>query len=260
MATAFFFASKLLAIGLQVETWILGLAVLVFWALRTDRLRLAKRVAGTLVAAMVTIGVFPLGGSLLRSIEETYPVIHDLQTVDGLIVLGGGEAPQASMVWEQPQLNDAGDRYVATLALAHQHPNARILFAGGSGRLRDVAGAPVSEASIAAKIFSDQGIAAERLLMEDRSRNTAENARLSMALADPAPDETWVLITSAYHMPRAMRSFEAAGWRGLVAYPVDFRSSTWRDGMKWDFTGHAKLLNIALKERAGALVYKVLGQ
>lgn len=260
MATAFFVASKLLTISLQVETWILAFAVLIFWTLHTERLRLARWAAGTLVTAIVTIGVFPLGDSFLRSIEATYPVVQDLQNVEGVIVLGGGEAPQASMVWEQPQLNDAGDRYVATLALAHQHPNARILFAGGSGRLRDVAGAPVSEASIAAEIFSDQGIAAERLLMEDRSRNTAENARLSMALADPAPDETWVLITSAYHMPRAMRSFEAAGWSGLVAYPVDFRSSTWREGMKWDFTGHANLLNIALKERAGALVYKVVGQ
>lgn len=259
METAFFVASKLIAVSLQVETWILGLAVLVFWALRTERLRLAKWVAGTLAAAILAIGVFPLGDSLLRSIEATYPVIDDLQTVDGVIVLGGGEDPQASMAWEQPQLNDAGDRYVAAFAMAHQHPNARILFAGGSGRLHDASGAPVSEASIAKKIFSDQGIAADRLLLEGRSRNTAENARLSLALADPAPNETWVLITSAYHMPRAMRSFEAAGWSGLVAYPVDFRSSTWRDGLKWNFTGHAKLLNIALKERVGALVYKAAG-
>lgn len=259
MATAFFVASKLLAVSLQVETWILGLAVLVFLALRTERLRLAKWAAGTLAAAILAIGVFPLGDSLLRTIEAAYPVIHDLQTVDGVIVLGGGEALQASMFWEQPQLNDAGDRYVGALALAHRHPDARILFAGGSGRLRDAVGAQVSEASIAAEIFSDQGIAAERVLMEDRSRNTAENARLSLALAEPAPNETWVLITSAYQMPRAMRSFEAAGWSGLVAYPVDFRSSTWRDGLQWNFTGHARLLNIALKERVGALVYKVVG-
>jgi uncharacterized SAM-binding protein YcdF (DUF218 family) len=47
----------------------------------------------------------------------------------------------------------------------------------------------------------------QQRLLEGKSRNTAENARLSRALAAPGPDDVWVLVTSASHMPRAMRSF-----------------------------------------------------
>ena len=180
--------------------------------------------------------------------------------MDGIIVLGGGEDARASAYWGQMQFNEGGDRFAAGLALARQFPDARLLFAGGSGALRDLAGADVSEASIAERFFLDQGIDPDRLLLEGRSRNTSENARLSLTLANPEADDTWVLVTSAFHMPRAMRSFEAAGWTGLVPYPVDYRTAGFTDDIGWNLTGNLLVLNTAIRETFGQLAYRLTGR
>ena len=146
--------------------------------------------------------------------------------------------------WGQMQLNEGGDRYAAGVALAQRFSDAQLLFTGGSGALRDLTGAAVSEASVAERFFLNQGIDRDRLLLEGLSRNTAENARLSLALANPTPDETWVLVTSAFHMPRAIQSFELAGWGDLVPWPVDYRTSKFTDDIGWDLTRNLEVLNM----------------
>ena len=146
------------------------------------------------------------------------------------------------------------------LGLAKRHPDAKLLFAGGSGALRDLGAEALSEASVAERFFLDQGISSDRLLLEARSRNTAENARMSLALATPGLGETWVLVTSAFHMPRAMRSFEAAGWPELIAWPVDYRTSRFKDDIGWDLTGHLQVLNTGIREWVGQLAYRWTGR
>ena len=106
----------------------------------------------------------------------------------------------------------------------------------------------------------DSGLPPERMLFEDRSRNTSENARLGHALAAPGPGERWALVTSAFHMPRALRSFAAAGWEGVVPVPADFRSRAWADGMGWNFHRNLGLLNTALREAVGRLAYAATGR
>jgi hypothetical protein len=58
-------------------------------------------------------------------------------------------------------------------------------------------------------------------------------------------------------MPRAMRSFEAAGWKGPVAYPVDYRTGAFRDGIGWDLVGHLEILNAAIRAQVGKVAYRV---
>ena len=77
-------------------------------------------------------------------------------------------------------------------------------------------------------------------------------------LIKPADGERWVLVTSAFHMPRAMASFRRAGWRGITPYPVDFRSAAFRDQISWDLTEHLRELNIAVKEYLGLAAYGLL--
>ncbi len=69
-----------------------------------------------------------------------------------------------------------------------------------------------------------------------------------------------MLVTSASHMTRAMRSFEAAGWTGLIAYPVDYRTGSFRDGMGWDLVGHLEILNAAIRAQVGQLAYRLTGR
>ncbi len=260
MDTLFFVVSKLVGAALTVEAWLLILALAALWAGLRHRIRLQRGAAALLALALLGIGVLPLGDVLLRPIETVHPPAPELQDVDGIIVLGGGEDVAASRRAGQPQLGEGGDRYLAALLLARRHPEARVLFAGGSGRLRDAGGAPVSEAAIARQIFEAQGIAPDRLMFESRSRNTAENARLAHALAAPGAGERWVLVTSAFHMPRAVDSFAAAGWEGIVPYPVDFRTRAWSDGLGWNFQRNLGLINIALREWVGRIAYRVTGR
>jgi uncharacterized SAM-binding protein YcdF (DUF218 family) len=196
----------------------------------------------------------------LQPIERSYPLSPSLDQVDGIIVLGGGEDPRSSAFWGQLQLQEGGERYTAALALTLRFPQARLLFTGGSGALRDLAGAETSEADMAGRFFLEQGIAPERLLLEGQSRNTAENARLSLALATPVSGETCVLVTSAFHMPRAMRSFEAAGWTGLIPWPVDYRTSAFTDGIGWNLADNLQVLNTAVREQVGQIVYRLSGR
>lgn len=260
MDTLFFIAAKLIGALLRPDSWIvLALAVIVL-ALVMNRRRLALWFGSVLLALLVTLGIFPLGDLLLQPIERSYPAQPSLEHIDGIIVLGGAEKPRASVYWDQVQLNEGGERYMAALVLARRFPEARLLFAGGSGALRDLAGAGVSEASIAERVFIDLGITPERLLLEGRSRNTTENARYSLALAAPDADEIWVLVTSAFHMPRAMHSFKAAGWAGLVPWPVDYRSSAFADGIGWNLTRNLRVLNISIRERLGQLTYRLRGR
>ena len=61
-------------------------------------------------------------------------------------------------------------------------------------------------------------------------------------------------------MPRALRSFRAAGWENLVPYPVDYRTRDWRDGLGWAFARNLGLMNTALKEWVGRAVYAATGR
>lgn len=260
MDTIFFIASKLIGALLRPDTWIvLALAVVVL-AMLLNRRRIALWVSSITLALLVALAILPLGDLLLQPIERTYPAQPALDQVDGIIVLGGGEDARASAFWGQMQLNEGGERYTAALALARRFPEARILFTGGSGALRDLAGTETSEAHMAGRFFRDQGVSPERLLLEGQSRNTAENARLSLALAAPKPGETWVLVTSAFHMLRAMRSFETAGWAGLVPWPVDYRTSAFTDGMGWNLTRNLLVLNTAIREQVGQITYRLSGR
>lgn len=260
MDAVFFIASKMIGAFLRPDTWIVIALAGIVIALILQRRRIAIWISSITLGLLVVLSALPLGDLLLQPIERRYPANPNLDAIDGIIVLGGGEDTRASAYWDQVQLNEGAERYTAALALARRFPEAQVLFTGGSGALRDVAGAATSEVSIAERFFLTQGIAPDRLLLEGQSRNTAENADLSLALADPSPDETWVLVTSAFHIPRAMRSFETAGWEGLVAWPVDYRTSGFGDGMGWDLTGNLSVLNTAIREHVGQLAYRLAGR
>lgn len=260
MDTLFFVASKLIGALLRPDTWIVIALAAVVLALVFHRRRLALWLGSALLGALVTLSIFPLGDLLLQPIERTYPAQPVLDRVDGIIVLGGAEDARASAYWGQMQLNEGAERYTAALEMARRFPEARLLFTGGSGALRDLVGAEVSEAAMAERFFLGLGVAQERLLLEDRARNTAENARLSLALANPDPNESWVLVTSAFHMPRAMRSFEAAGWPELTPWPVDYRTAAFSDRIGWGLIRNLQVLSIALREQVGRLAYRLSGR
>ena len=262
MDTLFFVAAKLAWGLLQPDNWYLvGIAVVVL-ALVRGRVRLALAAAAATAAFVLALGLLPVGQWLLVPLERQYPY-HPAVTgpVTGIIVLGGGEVPDPDRDTDQdgPRLSATNDRFSEAAALARRYPQARVVYSGGSGALADLGRAETEEGRIARRVLAGAGIAADRLTFETGSRNTAENAALSLAMVQPPAGSQWLLVTSAFHMPRALRSFRRAGWPGVVPWPTDYRTSRpARPG--WRPKVNTTTLTLALKEYLGALVYGVTGR
>ncbi len=257
MDTLFFIISKCVGALIQPSTWLILMAGLIPLALTLKRQRLAVTLGWVTFITMITLAVVPVGDLLIQPLERSYPTNPPLTTIDGIIVLGGGEDSESASLWVQPQLGPAADRFTAGLALANRFTEAKVMFTGGSGRLRGAMQNPDSTNSVAEKYFTAQGLSSDRLLLELASRNTTENAKLGYEVAKPKVGETWVLVTSAFHMRRSISSFEAAGWSGLVAYPVDYRSRRFYDGLGWNFNRNIDVLQTAVKEYVGLAAYRL---
>jgi len=201
--------------------------------------------------------VLPLGDLVLASLEERFTARPELDDVTGIIVLGGAEQSALSRAHGMPLTSEAGERFLAAIALARRFPEASVAFTGDSASIASPDG--VSR-NVAAALLLEAGITPERIVIEDRSRNTAQNAALLREVVGPAGEGTWVLVTSAYHMPRAVGAFCQAGWPGLVAWPTDYRSGAFWDRAGWDLAGHLDDLNTGVKEWIGLVAYRVTGR
>jgi uncharacterized SAM-binding protein YcdF (DUF218 family) len=103
--------------------------------------------------------------------------------------------------------------------LAHMNPEAKLVYTGGSGSLTRQ---KLKEADYVVDLYEVLGIPQERLILERESRNTWENAKFTMEMISPKADENWILVTSAFHMPRAVGAFRRVGWE-MIPYPVDYK-------------------------------------
>lgn len=260
METLFFIASKTLGMAARVETWALLLMALALFGLWRGRTRLAGWSLAILFTGTLALTLLPLGDLLLKPLESQYPARPDLPQVDGIIVLGGAETTGAYRLWGGPQLNEAGERLIEGAMLAQRFPQAKLIFTGGSatvGREEDT----TDPSTMVRDTWIALGIDPARITLEQNSRNTAENARLTHDLVAPKPGETWVLITSAFHMPRAYQTFTRNGWDQITPWPVDFRSGDLA-GLRgiWRLDRNLLGVNLALKEYLGTLVYRITGK
>ncbi len=255
----FFYPSKLfwfLAAPTNALTLLVALgAVLMFTRfVRTGRLLAVLSALGLLAA-----GASPLPFWLMRPLEDRFPIAVAGPDVTGVIVLGGAIGTSRGGL----SVNDAGARMIESAALALRFPGMRVAFTGGDGSLlkeEDANEAP-TEADAAGRFYRAMGVAPERITLEDRSRNTWENAIFVKPLVAARPGEKWLLITSAWHMPRSMGVFRRAGI-DVVAYPVDFTTS----GKPRDYTrlnrgfSHGLLVtDLAVKEWIGLIAYRLAG-
>ncbi len=254
--TIFFITSKVFWFLFRPETLLVALNAVGVVLLFRGRLRAGRNCVAVVTLALLTIGFAPLAQPLLGPLEKRYPPSPETGPPDGIIVLGGGEDDLASGYWKLPTVNDAGDRFLAALILANRFPTAPVIFTGGSGRLLG----GKSGATVAEDLFLATGLPPERLMFERRSRNTAENAAFTFDMLPNAASGRWILVTSAFHMHRSVATFCAAGWRNLVPWPVDHRTSghNWRPD--WQLADNLYDLNVGLKEWVGVLGYRLLGR
>jgi len=216
-----YLASKLLGL-LTTSGSLLMLALLVgtalLWRRRWQRGRLFLTVLVLALAGLLYSPAQPALTGLLEDRFQQSPPLPD--HIDGIIVLGGMVRPAVSMARGRPTVNDAVERLVEGAHLAHLHPEAKVLFTGGSPNPWD---STLREADFAGQALVEMGVAPSRLLIEDKSRNTYENAVFSKDLAPDQGQGNWILVTSALHMPRSVGVFRKAGWK-VIPWPVNYLS------------------------------------
>jgi len=209
------------------------------------------------ILGLVAITVLPISSWVITPLENRFPQPTLPEHIDGIVVLGGSVSPTLAAARHQPSIRDAAERMTATAELARRFPDARIIVSGGESSI-----VPTGrhEAVVMRDVLVSQGIDPWRIELEEASRNTYENAVESMRIAHPAADDVWILVTSGWHMPRAVGCFRAIGWP-VLPYPVDFQTT---GRFEWDSTWelHKELTRLAVaeKEWIGLIVYRLLGR
>lgn len=235
----------LLAVGL--------LALLLGWR----RLGAALSTAALALLLLATWTTF--GALLLRPLEDRFarpdPAPADIA---GIVVLGGGFEGAVNLARGGYELNDSGDRMVEAAILALRYPQAKLVVSGGQGSLIvDAEG----DADSAPRLLTALGVGPGRLVLENRSRNTYENAVFSRDMVKPQPGQKWLLVTSAFHMPRSMALFRKAGF-DVVAWPADYKTlGTERPGLTRDNQlDSLRNASIGIREWVGLIAYWLTGR
>lgn len=236
---------------------LLGLLCLGVLALVARWRRLGGLLVGLVAVMGLAITLLPVRVWVLQPLENRFPLIaKPLPKVDGVIVLGGAINTWLSAQRGQPQLTESAERLIAFADMARQYPAAKLVFAGGSAALFDDA---VREADIARQVLGQMGVDTGRVKFERESRNTDENAAFAKRMINPQPGEVWLLITSAYHMPRAVGVFRKVGW-DVTAYPVDYSVPPTGGEPPFNLLDGLAGVNWGIREWIGLFYYHLTGR
>jgi uncharacterized SAM-binding protein YcdF (DUF218 family) len=257
----FFVLSKVVFFLIQPSTLCVALLLVGAVLSRSERYASAGKrfvVIGTI--ALLIAGFSPLGNVLIWPLEERFsrPAMADLgDRIDGIIILGGFEEPRMTEARQTLSLNEAADRLTEAVTLARRFPAAKVVFTGGAA---DLLGRVQPAAEKVRAFLVDAGVSTERIVLEDASRNTRENATMTRDLVKPQPGSRWVLVTSAFHMPRSIAAFRHAGF-DVVAWPADYRTAGAGDMLRpFDsLDGGLRRVDTAIKEYIGLVVYRLTG-
>lgn len=253
MSNLFFAISKLAMPLLEPATWLLALCAVSLALLWRGRYRAARWTLALATLLVAVIFWFPTGAVLTRPLEQAVAPPGEMPAkVDGIITLAGAFSLPLTADHGKPQVGAAAERLTEFVALARRYPDARLAYVGDSGYMGLN---PVSEAEAMRRFLSDQGMDPGRVVFEGKSRTTYESALHGLELLKPKPGETWLLITSAVHMPRALGTFRKSGWI-VVPYPVSYMA---RAAFHFD-EGDYPMLSTAIKEWAGIAAYRAMGR
>jgi uncharacterized SAM-binding protein YcdF (DUF218 family) len=205
----FFWASKTFWVLAQPSNLLLMLVAAGALALLLGRRRLASWLLYPSILGFLIIGLLPVGEWLILPLENRFPALAQLpDEVDGIVVLGGAVHLDVARSRDMVAFHGEAEREITMVELARHYPDARLIYTGASNW----------------PPFVRRHGLAERVVFEDRARNTYENAVFSKQLASPQPGERWLLVTSAAHMPRSVGVFRQVGWP-VIPFPVDYRTT-----------------------------------
>jgi uncharacterized SAM-binding protein YcdF (DUF218 family) len=256
----FFMLSKLMGFFLVPSNILVGVGLVGVALLAIGYVRAGRRMLIASIVLIAAVGILPIGSGLALPLEARFPRWDaKREPPTGIIVLGGGVIKsEISADRGEIVLGRTAERIIAASELARRYPDARIVFTGGNANL--IAGGSI-EADFVIRFFEQLGVPRDRLIVERKSRNTAENVAFTKQLVTPKAGERWILVTSALHIPRAVGVFQKAGF-AVDAYPVDYQTTGTKD--PWILSGSLmdgiRKTDLAVHEWIGLLVYWMAGR
>ncbi|MCB0635660.1 MAG: YdcF family protein [Lewinella sp.] len=252
----FFVLSKVLVFLIRPLIWVLLLLVGSWW------LRGTSPWSGRMLVGAIVLLVLFTNRALFQLVAVAWEPrpIPVSEPYDVAIVLGGYLSEAGRLQPGPPEFSERADRLTAPIALYHQGLVKKLLLSGGAGTLFLEDEQP--EATTAAQYALNLGVAAEDLLLDIQARNTYENALFSAELLAGRPaGERYLLVSSAWHLPRAAACFRKAGL-SVILYPVDYLQSHTPLVPADYFLPRAQTLadwESLIKEWVGYLVYRLRG-
>lgn len=254
----FFALSKILAFLVKPSNLLFLAAFAGILLMATRHARAGQRLTVCSVLLMLGLGLSPLGAWSVRVLENRFPEWDPSRGApDGIVVLGGSISPEVSAARGQISMGASAERLTIIPELARRYPKARIVFSGGSANLFG----GEREADYVSALMETFGLPRGRVEIEREARNTQENATRVKAMVDPKPGQRWLLVTSSWHMPRAVGAFRKAGFE-IEPYPVDWVTTgeTMWPGFPNSFVNGLGAIDEAAHEWIGMLAYWLTGR
>ena len=248
-----FFWTLFMPVNLLCLLALVGFLVRLKWK-KTGRRMILAATGGILI-----LGFLPIGPLTVGWLENRYrPPAQLPDKVDGIIVLGGMHEGYTINGQRTFSVNNQIDRLYCFINLGYRYPQAKMVFSGGAGNIMRPG---ENESDFAKSTLALSRFPLDRVTFENRSRNTYENALYTKELIKPKFGEHWVIITSAYHMPRAMGVFAKVGW------PVNFYQCDPKTDSPYSLKGqlpnvadNLSMVNLAAKELIGSTIYYLTGK
>ncbi len=207
---------------------------------------------------LLSISFLNIGKYLIYKLEnQYYDNITLPKRLDGILILGGATNPSLFKDFEQVNVNDSAERIIEAVNIINNYNNIKIVFSGGSGFPNRP---DLNHSQVVKVFFKNMKLTNDKIIYESKSRNTFENIRNSKAIVNPKKNEKWLLITSAFHMRRAILIAEKHNWQ-LIPYPVDFKiNKNFNIGLSLNFLSNLNYFNDASHEWIGLFSYYFLGR
>ena len=206
----------------------------------------------------IITAVMPTGKFMIYQLEKKFHVLESLPNkIDGILILSGATNPVLTKEYNQISLNDSVERLTESIQLMKKYSNTKIIFSGGSGLINNQ---KLTHSEVARLFFANFEITLENIVYENKSRNTYENILFSKKIANPKINENWLIVTSAFHMPRALNIAEKLDWK-FIPYAVDFRvmkKFSWKPTIK--FLENISKFQTASHEWVGLVAYYWIGR
>ncbi len=256
----FFIASKTLGVFVQPLNLLFSLIGLAGILLIFGKRKIAGKILIWVCALFILCGYTQIADLALSILERQTDLPATTQFDEkplGIIVLGGTTTSNKQVRTDWYHLNSSAERITEAIILAKKYPSALLVFTGGSG---DLKGKKNDEALAFRILFEQMDAVQNEVLLEAEAKNTWQNAVNTHAMIKNREIANWLLVTSAFHMPRAIGSFTKAGL-DVIAWPTDYRADVIK--FPWltaDSTEQFSKLNLLFHELAGIIVYKLSGR